>query len=58
MYFNYNLIKELSEDDGHTYFFIIDASISELMIKHNPALRYLPFFPVKINEKSTKNQSS
>ena len=54
MYFDYNLIKQLSEDEEHTYFFIIDASVSELMIERNPALRYLPFFPVKINEKSTK----
>ena len=46
--------KELSEDEEHTYFFIIDASISESMIEKNPALKYLPFFPVKINEKSTK----
>ena len=53
MYFDYNLIKLLSEDDEHTYFFIIDASVSEVMIERNPALR-LPFFPVKINEKSTK----
>ena len=54
MYFDYNLIKQLSEDEEHTYFFIIDASVSELMIERNPALRHLPFFPVKINEKSTK----
>ena len=54
MYFDYNFIKQLSRDDEHTYFFITDASVSELMIEHNPALRYLPFFPVKINEKSIK----
>ena len=51
---SYSEIKELSEDEDYTYFFIIDASVSELMIERNPALRYLPFFPVKINEKSTK----
>ena len=52
--YSYNQIKELSKDEDHTYFFIIDASVSELMIERNPALKYLPFFPVKINEKSTK----
>ena len=29
----YEKIKELSEDEDHTYFFIIDASISESMIE-------------------------
>ena len=38
-------IKELSEDEDHTYFFIIDASIGESMIEKNPALKFLPFFP-------------
>ena len=52
--YTYEKIKELSEDEEHTYFFIIDASISESMIEKNPASKYLPFFPVKINEKSTK----
>ena len=52
--YSYNEIKELSEDDEHTYFLITDASVSELMIERNPALRYLPFFPVKINEKAIK----
>ena len=52
--YSYNEIKEFSEDDEHSYFFIIDASVSELMIERNPALKYLPFFPVKINEKSIK----
>ena len=49
--YSYSKIKELCEDEEHTYFFIIDATISELMIERNPALKYLPFFPVKINEK-------
>lgn len=52
--YGYNEIKELSEDEDYTYFFIVDVSVSELMIERNPALKYLPFFPVKINEKSTK----
>ena len=52
--YSYHEIKELSEDENCTYFFIIDASISELMIERNPALKYLPFFPVKTNEKSIK----
>ena len=52
--YTYEKINKLSEDEDHTYFFIIDASISESMIEQNPALKYLPFFPVKINEKSTK----
>ena len=30
--YTYEKIKELSEDEEHTYFFIIDASISESMI--------------------------
>ena len=43
--YTYKKIKELSEDEDHTYFFIIDASISESIIEKNPALKYLPFFP-------------
>ena len=31
--YTYEKIKELNEDEDHTYFFIIDASISESMIK-------------------------
>ena len=38
--YTYEKIKELSEDVEHTYFFIIDASISETMIEKNPALKY------------------
>ena len=36
--YSYHEIKELSEDEDYTYFFIINASISELMIERNPAL--------------------
>ncbi len=48
------MINQFCEDEDHTYFLIVDASVSELMIERNPGLKYLPFFPVKINEKSTK----
>ncbi len=55
---NNEMINQLHDDDDHTYFLIVDASVSELMLERNPGLKYLPFFPVKINEKSTKNQIS
>ena len=48
------MIKALSEDKDYTYFFVIDASISEIMIERNPALTYLPFFPRRVDEKSIK----
>ncbi len=54
VYFNSEKINQWCNDDDHTYFLIADASVSELMIERNPGLKYLPFFPVKINEKSTK----
>ena len=37
--YTYEKIKERSEDEEHTYFFIIDASISETMIEQNPSLK-------------------
>ena len=52
--FNYSDIKDLSEYENYTFFFIVDTSVSELMIERNPALKYLHFLPVKINEKSIK----
>ena len=53
-HYDYSMIKALSEDKDYTYFFVIDASISEIMIERNPALTYLPFFPRRVDEKSIK----
>ena len=57
--FDYGTIKKMSEDEDYTYFFMIDASIGDLVIERNPGLNYLPFFPRKVNEKKiSPNQSS
>ena len=53
----------MSEDEDYTYFFVVDAHISSIMIERNPELNYLPFFPRRVNEKDItksefmKNQS-
>ena len=55
--FDYGTIKKMSESEEFTYFFVIDASISALMIERNPGLNYLPFFPKRINERDiTKSE--
>ncbi len=38
-HFNNEKINQLCEDDDHTYFLIVDASVSEIMIERNPGLK-------------------